>query len=213
MDLTAASGVSSPRGCGARFVLERCSRMPFAMPSRHQTNRKAARGFTLAELMAVVVIVGILAALAIVGFRRYLLAAKSGEALQMIGAIRAAEESYRAEALVYMNVSNDLSLLFPMTTPTDKKWGWGGDANGLGANWRVLNVNPDGPVIYGYAVVAGGPGSVTATGIGLTNPFPATANEPWYIVQATGDVDNNTVTSVFVSSSFSSEIFRLREDE
>jgi hypothetical protein len=40
-----------------------------------------------------------------------------------------------------------------------------------------------------------------------------TPTEPWYVVQAAGNRDGDTVLAIFVSSSFSGEIFSQDETE
>ena len=64
--------------------------------------------------------VGILSALAIVGYRRYLSASKTSGARAIIGAIRAAQQSYRAETLSYLNCSSNLQDYYP-ASPDGRK--------------------------------------------------------------------------------------------
>ena len=64
--------------------------------------RKSNKGFTLIELMIVVAIIGILAAIAIPNFLRFQLKSKSSEGKVNLAAIRTAEESYLAEFGVYV---------------------------------------------------------------------------------------------------------------
>lgn len=63
---------------------------------------KNQKGFTLIELMIVVAIIGILAAIAIPNFLRYQAKAKQGEAKTNLGAIGTNAESFRAENDTYV---------------------------------------------------------------------------------------------------------------
>ena len=76
--------------------------------------RKNNKGFTLVELMIVIAIVGILAAIAIPNFLSYQKKAKTLEAKSILGDIRTMEEAYRAENSAY---SNSLSTI-GWTSPT-----------------------------------------------------------------------------------------------
>ena len=67
--------------------------------------RKLNQGFTLIELMIVVAIIGILAAIAIPNFVKFQCRSKQSEAKGNLKAIYVAEESYRAERDVYAAIT------------------------------------------------------------------------------------------------------------
>ena len=69
---------------------------------------KANRGLTLIELMIVIVIVGILAAIAVPVYTNYMQRARRADAKTALEQLRAAEEMYRAERGSY---STDLAQL------------------------------------------------------------------------------------------------------
>jgi type IV pilus assembly protein PilA len=175
-----------------------------------------SRGFTLVELMAVVVMVGVLAVLAVYGVRKYVLTAKSSEVYSMINAIRGGEEAYKDETFRYLDISGtSFSPLYPNPTPNSKKFSWTNPTHSLYSKWQVLGVNADTAVQFGYGVCAG----VGQTPVPPSQPltertfnWPAT-NAPWYIVVAVGDRNENGIKAVAVSSSFSSDVFVEKEDE
>ena len=73
------------------------------MIQKMRTNQK---GFTLIELMIVVAIIGILAAIAIPNFLQYQMKAKTSEAKVNLGAIKTSLEAYRAENDTYIVCAN-----------------------------------------------------------------------------------------------------------
>ena len=206
--------IIDPRTFQARRVLTCPNAMLLSDAPRNQTRSAERRAFTLVELMIVVAIVGVLAALGLVGFRKYLNASHSSEAVNMIGSIKAAQESYRAETLSYLNVSTSLDKFYPVQDPTDKKVGWGGDGNDV-ANWRRLNVHADGAVLYSFATIAGLPNQAVTTGgikVSQVPTFP-TPVEPWYLIQAKGNVDGDSVYCYALASSFTSGVYIENDDE
>lgn len=78
---------------------------------RNLANRKKrSAGFTLVELMIVIIIVGVLAAAAVPIYRAYVRRARASEAKATIGLIKSAEEVYYAEHDDYLpNSDGDLS--------------------------------------------------------------------------------------------------------
>jgi type IV pilus assembly protein PilA len=182
---------------------------------RISTRRRAEqRAFTLLELLTVVTIVGILATLGLVAYRRFITSSKSSEAVYMVGAIRAAEESYRAETLSYFDVTgSSMSNYYPTSSVGAKKTAWDASTHTDYLKWRQLGARPDGPVYYGYAVGAGVAGTVPYT-LHLTNkPTWPTTTEPWYVIEAKGDVDGNGVYSWVAGSSFSGEVYMENEGQ
>jgi type IV pilus assembly protein PilA len=102
-------------------------------------------GFTLIELMIVVAIIGILAAIAIPNFLRFQLKAKSSEGKTNIAAIRTAEESFFAEYGSY--VSADPS---PPTILYNQKQTYSDAVPGLG--FDKVGWSPEGDVYFNYSV-------------------------------------------------------------
>jgi type IV pilus assembly protein PilA len=179
--------------------------------------RRAARGFTLVELMIVVAIVAVLATIAVFAVQRYLFAAKSSEAINLIGAIKSAQEAYKDETFTYLDVTGDINSFYPQSPIEHKreKVMWGGDGPGAN-NWKILGVTTNQPVQYGYACVAGVAGK-SPPNVGATPeykwPSADAITGPWYVVKAIGDQDGDEQESIFVGSSFTSDIYVENEAE
>jgi type II secretory pathway pseudopilin PulG len=169
-------------------------------------------------MMVVVVLVGILATLAVFGVRKYILAAKSGEAVSMMTSIKSAQEAFKDETFVYLNVSEDFGSgkWYPTTTPGASKVQWGANTGQVALNWTTLGVVPDGPVQFAYAVVATGPGVSPPAPPTVKQEFglPGKASQWMYIAAAKSDLGGRTgVYTMVLSHSLSSEVYVENEGE
>lgn len=171
--------------------------------------------------MITVVIVGILGALGVYGVGKYIRAAQSSSPIQMIGSIKAAQEAYKAEMLTYLDVSGTKSLAaasyYPATTVSQNAIGWGKATIPVGENFLKLGVVSDAPVRHIYACAAGN-GNDAPIGHNLptltVKNWPTVAlGQPWYIVNAKGDLDGDGIPSGFTSASFAGEILIDNEGE
>lgn len=106
-----------------------------------------------------VVIIGILAVIALVAYRRNIAAVRTTEATNMITNIRSGQEAHKAEKGVYANVSNSITSYYPAAAPGARVTQWGGPCSNCSGGdvhaWDNINVHADGPVLFGYATTAG----------------------------------------------------------
>jgi prepilin-type N-terminal cleavage/methylation domain-containing protein len=184
----------------------------------HPSRRTAEHGFTLVELMTVVMIVGVLGTIGLVSFRRQVFGTKTTEAMAMIQSIRAAEERWKAENLRYLNVSKNSNWYPAKPAGRTKRNFYSGGTCAIAADpsedcrWKLLNPTVTGPVEFGYMVNAGAPSETMTVPATDAKPagftaWPATG-EHWYVIQAIGDADGDGRYSKFLATSIRADVFQ-----
>jgi type IV pilus assembly protein PilA len=123
---------------------------------------KGQKGFTLIELMIVVAIIGILAAIAIPNFIAYQAKSKQAEAKVALGAIFTSAVAYNAESVPNTYVANNIGQI-------------GYTPSGAPRYAFYYGVDPAVPPITGAPVVFSGAPAVVAGGCNTALPPSTTA--------------------------------------
>ena len=158
--------------------------------------RKNNDGFTLVELMIVVAIIGVLAALAIYGVSRYLKHSKTAEATRSLAAIETGSKAKYQNETIVTPATGETDHLFcgvmaedtgtdqPAAIPKAQKiavvtTATTGYGEGL---WKCLKFSLNAPQFYQYHYEGSGKGSTA---------------DAAYKATAAGDLDGNSVSSLY----------------
>jgi type IV pilus assembly protein PilA len=188
----------------ARRLLEVGRTMAQGARTSRRPSHARRRAFTLIELAIVVTIVGVLAVIAVVGYRKITLSAKVTEAQNMISAIRIAQEDYKVERGIYADLT--AAPWCPSDGTVQGKTDW--NTTACVPFWATLPVHVDGPVQFGYRTYAAPAAVPSYSWIDMSAGVTIAATRPWYVIEAQADLNGDGILfTQLVGTSFQNTIF------
>lgn len=191
----------------------------------HPSASRRQAGFTLVELLIVVTILGLLASLATVGYRRYMGRARVTEAVTLLSEIASKQQIYflefggylplRADNVLTQPSANENAAAFYPSNPSTATFNSTRISTTISnpalwpTAWRSVGLRPREPALYcTYLANAGGTGQAApagaAFGPGIIGAVTATT-PPWFYALAacnlTGAAGYPNNVSIFAVSS------------
>jgi prepilin-type N-terminal cleavage/methylation domain-containing protein len=182
------------------------------MPSPTRLNYRGNGGFTLIELMFVVIILATLSTVAIFSYKGYLRQARMEESIAFLGSIRIRQEAYFQTYSQYVDTGTNSDDFYPTVI-------WPAGCQEVPASWAIncpadaatypgwcaLGVNPidQGEVLFQYMSVGWASGDAIPKCAAGSTCMISNPNRPWWVAVAQGDqlCDDNGAKSLAIISS------------
>jgi prepilin-type N-terminal cleavage/methylation domain-containing protein len=160
-------------------------------------SRLGTRGMSIVELMIVVVVIGILAAISVVSYRKYLGRARMSEATAMLAEFATKEQAHFLDTGQYMEAHRDTAEAQSVNEDSNQFYpsdpGASFDSvrtpvalNTLPQSWRFLGIRPRWQQLYCTYLANSGPAGTApdpSWSIG-SKLWPSAPNVPWFYVLA-----------------------------